>query len=134
MASALLRDETMTGREIASWTLPGLPDRVTARELLRLRVREEVARYNARHDAVAGGLFRGLVRPRAAVETPDGFRLPPATRVDWEVQADAACAAFTGNAFVMLAGDRQVDSLDELIDLPACDSIVFIRLIPLVGG
>jgi hypothetical protein len=125
-----MRDETLTGREIGSWTLPGLPEQITARELLRLRVREEVARFNAtRND-----LFRGLVRPAAATETPHGFRMPGGDRVDWEAQADAACAAFARNGFVMLTGDRQVEDLDELIDLRRDNEISFIRLIPLVGG
>ena len=130
MIDAVLSDETMTGREIASLVLPGLPDTITARELVRLRVREEVARFN-----LAGGrLFHGLVRPPSATETPQGFRLPAATRIDWQAQADAACAAFDGNGFVMLAGDHQIETLDEVIDLRLCDSVAFIRLIPLVGG
>ncbi|BEL07568.1 hypothetical protein Q0Z83_057590 [Actinoplanes sichuanensis] len=129
MADALLRDETMAGREISSWVLPGLPDVVTARELLRERVREEVARFHA-----TGGLFHGLVRPVAATETPQGFRLPGSTHIDGEAQADAACAAFERNGFVMITGSRQIESLDELIDLRDGDSIAFIRLVPLVGG
>jgi hypothetical protein len=106
MPDALVRDETMTGREIDSWTLPGLPDTVTARELIRLRVREEVARLNA----AEGG------------------------RIDWESEAAAACTSFTRNGFVMLAGEHQVEDLDELIDLRRGDAIAFIRLVPLAGG
>jgi hypothetical protein len=110
-----VRDETMTGREIESWLLPGLPDEMTARELLRLRVRLEAG-------------FRGLVTP-----APGG----PADcekEVDWERQADAACAAFAGNGFVMIAGARQVEDLDEVIDLARAAEVAFIRLVPLVGG
>ncbi|WP_306210367.1 hypothetical protein [Actinoplanes sp. RD1] len=130
MAEARLRDETMTGRELATRTLAGLPDRITARELLRLRVRDEVARYNAG----GGKVFRGLVRPAAATETPQGFRLPGGHRIDWEHQADIACAAFAGNGFVMLTSDRQIEHLDEWIDLRHDNEVSFIRLIPLVGG
>ncbi|WP_305788664.1 hypothetical protein [Symbioplanes lichenis] len=130
MAEARLRDETMTGREIATRTLPDLPDRITARELLRLRVRDEVARHNA----AGGDVFQGLVRPSAATETAQGFRLPGAHRIDWEQQADIACAAFAGNGFVLLTSDRQIEDLDEWIDLRHDNEISFIRLIPLVGG
>lgn len=130
MAKALMRDETMTGREIDAWVLADLPDLVTARELVRLRVREEAARFNA----AGGELFRGLVRPAAASETPQGVRVPPGARIDWVAQADAACDAFGRNGFVMLTGDRQIDDLDELIDLRRDSEISFIRLIPLVGG
>jgi hypothetical protein len=92
-----VREETMTGREIESWLLPGLPDEMTARELLRLRL-----------DAGGG----------------------PATGE----QVEAACAAFARNGFVMIVGERQVDDLDEVIDLTRAAAVSFIRLVPLVGG
>ncbi|GAA0558510.1 hypothetical protein GCM10010172_46910 [Paractinoplanes ferrugineus] len=122
MAEVIVRDETMAGRAIDEWVLPDLPDRITARELVRLRVREEVARRDAgpaRRDT-----FRGLVRPA------DGSR----SRLDWVTQAEIACAGFASNAFVMIAGDRQVADLDEVIDLERAHAVSFLRLTPLVGG
>ncbi|MEU4218769.1 hypothetical protein [Actinoplanes sp. NPDC026623] len=122
MAEVVVRDETMAGRLIDEWVLPDLPVRMSARELVRLRVREEAARFNAapaRPDS-----FRGLVRPAD----------PARPRLDWEAQADAACAGFAGNAFVMIAGDRQIEDLDEVIDLERAHAVAFIRLTPLVGG
>jgi hypothetical protein len=130
VAEVSVRDETMSGKLIGSWQLPDLPEAITARELVRLRVREEVARFNA----TAGGVFRGLVRPSGSVETPDGFRLPAGRRLDWEAQADIACTAFDRNGFVMLVGDRQVEDLAEVIDLRQNPAVAFIRLVPLVGG
>src|SRR5689334_5036383 len=82
MAELVVRDETMVGRAIGEWVLPDLPDRITARELVRLRVRDEVARFNAapaRRDT-----FAGLVRPAGQSRT----------RVEWEAQAEIACAGF----------------------------------------
>lgn len=130
MAEVMVRDETMAGRAIDTWILPDLPDEITARELLRLRVREEVARFHA----TAGDVFRGLVRPVAADETPAGFQVRAGRRLDWVAQADAACAAFARNGFVMIVGDRQVDDLDQLIDLRRDPTVAFIRLVPLAGG
>jgi hypothetical protein len=130
MADVTVRDETMSGRAVDSWVLPDLPDEITVRELLRLRVREEVARFNAAGD----GVFRGLVRPADAAETPDGFAVGRGRRLDWTAQADVACAAFERNGFVMLVGDGQVDALDELIDLRGDTTVAFIRLVALVGG
>jgi hypothetical protein len=140
VAEVLVRDETMTGREIESWVLPGLPDEITARELVRLRVREEVARFNAS----GSGVFRGLVRPSrsssagaaAAGAAAAGAASGGASsgRIDWEAQAEVACAAFAGNGFVMIVGERQVEDLDEVIDLRWTPSVAFIRLVPLVGG
>ncbi|MEU7980953.1 hypothetical protein AB0B63_20775 [Micromonospora sp. NPDC049081] len=130
MATVTVRDETATGRAIDQWPLAGLPERISARELVRLRVREEVARFNAdRKD-----LFRGLVRPTDAEATWNGYRVGPGRRLDWERQADAACAAFARNGFVLLVGDRQVEDLDEEIDLLAEPDVAFVRLVALVGG
>lgn len=120
MAEVLVRDETMSGREIEAWVLADLPDEITARELLRLRVRDQVARFNSGSAAA----FRGLV----------GRVQPGPAKLEWVEQADVACAAFAGNAFIMLAGDHQIDDLDELIDLRRDTAVAFIRLVPLVGG
>jgi len=130
VAEVSVRDETMSGKLIESWLLPDLPDSTTARELVRLRVREEVARFNL----TAGDVFRGLVRPSGARETLDGYRVPDGRRLDWEAQADIACAAFERNGFVMLVGDRQVEDLVEVVDLRLNPAVAFIRLVPLVGG
>lgn len=130
MATVTVRDETATGRAIDQWPLAGLPERISARDLVRLRVREEVARFNAdRTD-----LFRGLVRPTDAEATGNGYRVGQGRRLDWERQADAACAAFVRNGFVLLVGDRQVEDLDEEIDLLAEPEVAFVRLVALVGG
>lgn len=130
MAKLMVRDETMSGRATESWVLPDVQDEISARELLRLRVREEVARFNATSTEV----FRGLVRPADSRETPDGFVVREGRRLDWEVQADTACAAFERNGFVMLVGERQIDDLDEMIDVSCDRTVSFIRLVPLVGG
>ncbi|GAB2804380.1 hypothetical protein GCM10027176_06650 [Actinoallomurus bryophytorum] len=130
MATLALLDETATGGRLAESTLTGLPDRMTVRELVRLRVREEVARHNAapsRH-------FTGLVRPDDAEAEANGYRLREARRLDWERQADIAERAFAHNGFIVLAGDRQVESLEEVVDLEVHTELVFIKLVQLVGG
>jgi hypothetical protein len=44
---AVVREETPSGRAIDTWVLPDLPDSIIARDPLRVRVCEEVARYNS---------------------------------------------------------------------------------------
>ncbi|MEU7924453.1 hypothetical protein [Micromonospora sp. NPDC049107] len=130
MVTVMVRDETATGRAVDSWPLTGLPERISARELVRLRVREEVARFNAarpRH-------FRGLVQPTDTEATLNGYRVAPGRRLDWEAQADRACVAFSHNGFLLLVGDHQVDDLDEEIDLRSDLDVAFVRLVALVGG
>ncbi|MFI1096784.1 hypothetical protein [Streptomyces sp. NPDC020917] len=131
MAAVTFRDETATGRPVADpWGVEGLPDRMTVRELIRLRVREEVARYNA---GTGGGRYHGLVRP-GATETELNGRRRERQPVVWERQADIAERAFAANGFFVLSGDRQVEDLDEVLDLTAGPELVFIELVPLAGG
>lgn len=47
MGTLVVHDQTGAGRPEATVSLPGLPERITVRELVRLRVREEFAWHNA---------------------------------------------------------------------------------------
>ncbi|WP_379872590.1 hypothetical protein [Marinactinospora rubrisoli] len=130
MARAIFRDESPLGDRLDAFELPDLPDSVTVRELIRLRVREEVARYNAD----PGPSFRGLVRPDDTEAELNGYHMRKRRSISWERQADIAERAFTRNGFVVLVGDRQVEDLDESVALTGDPEIVFIKLVPLVGG
>lgn len=130
MGSVTFRDETAAGRPLGAFQVPGLPERLTARELIRLRVREEVARHNA----APSRYFTGLVRPSDAEAELNGYRLSQPRQLDWERQADIAERAFLGNGFFVLAGDHQVEHLDDIVDLTSDPELVFIKLVQLVGG
>ncbi|MEU9478061.1 hypothetical protein [Streptomyces sp. NPDC048191] len=130
MGTVTFRDETATGKPVTEWRLSGLPERMTVRELITLRVREEVARYNAR----PGDRFNGLVRPDDAETELNGYRLRAPRPIDWERQAEIAERAFLSNGFFVLAGDRQAEELDEVVDLTVDPDLVFIKLVALVGG
>ncbi|MEV0351660.1 hypothetical protein AB0H88_38320 [Nonomuraea sp. NPDC050680] len=130
MALVTFRDETAAGRALEEFSLPDLPERISARELVRLRVREEVARYNA----APSHHFHGLVKPSDAEAELNGYRMRTARKLNWERQADAAEAAFARNGFLLLVGDRQIEDLDTEIDLIADPVVSFVKLVPLVGG
>ncbi|GAA3108398.1 hypothetical protein [Streptomyces echinatus] len=130
MATVTFRDETVAGKPFREWEVSGLPERMTVRELIRLRVREEVARHNARPDT----RFNGLVRPDDAETELNGHRLREPRRIDWERQARVAEQAFLTNGFFILAGERQVEDLDEVVDLATDPDLVFIKLVALAGG
>ncbi|WP_037607095.1 hypothetical protein [Streptacidiphilus rugosus] len=130
MATVTFRDETATGRALAAFDVAGVPERMTLRELIRLRVREEVARHNAG----PGDRFQGLVRPDDAEVELNGYRLRRPRQLDWERQAEVAERAFLRNGFFVLAGDRQVEELDEVVEIGDGAGLVFVRLVPLAGG
>jgi uncharacterized protein RhaS with RHS repeats len=127
--SVRVRDERSPGRAVGELELT-LERRTTLRDLIRTRVREEVARYNAE----PGERFNGLVRPTEAEEDANGYRLRKPRRLDWERQAQVAEEAFGRNGYFVLVGDRQVDDLDEELELTPETEIRFLRLTPLVGG
>lgn len=108
-------------------------ERVSVREVIRRRVFQEAAEYNARESA---GPFRGLVRPTEAEAALNGPREPrhAPRRVDPEEQFAAAVAAFSRNGFLVLTGDRQLTDLDEEVELTPGLEVTFLKLVPLVGG
>ena len=120
MPSVTIHDRTSTGDPTGTITLPGLPDGITLRQLIRLRVREEVARANVG----AWRVLLGLVQPAD----------PARTQIDWEVQADAAIDLFLANGFIVLVNGVQIIDLETRIDIKRDPDVRFIRLTPLEGA
>lgn len=123
-------DETTSGESRDSWQLDFAEERVSARELIRRRVLQEVAESDARES----GLFHGLVQPTGAERAPNGYRLRTPRRLDPEAQCALALDAFGRNGFLLLVADRQITDLDEEVDISAATEAVFLKLVPLVGG
>ncbi|MET9622423.1 hypothetical protein ABZZ37_16900 [Streptomyces sp. NPDC006464] len=81
----------------------------------------------------AGGLhaaeqrltLRELIRRRVAGEVAPG---------EAEGAYARAVAAFGRNGFLVLVGDRQVEELDETVELGRDTEVTFLRLVPLAGG
>ena len=132
-ARIVITDETSTGKVLheleLEWPLPI----VTAAELIELRVRDEVVRFNA-----SGGaeVFRGLIQPSEAEATLNAYEYRVRRRgpVDADEQCLKARLAFESNGFLLLAGDHQVSSLDEPIRITPDLRVSFVKLMPLVGG
>ncbi len=125
-----ITDETSSGQETARMLLDDVPNPIPLRDLIWHRVREEVARFNAR----SGPHFNGLVQPTDSESTLNGYALRRPRKLDPKAQAEAALTAFTRNAFFVFVADRQVDDLDEVLTLADTDVVSFVRLVPLVGG
>jgi hypothetical protein len=123
-------DESRPGRVASELVGLELPDRLTVRELVRTRVREEVAKANL--DRTRAHYL--LVEPTGAEVTLNGYRLREPRLIDWETQARIAEEAFERNGFFVLVDGRQVSSLDEELELTADSEIRFLKLTPLVGG
>lgn len=126
-----VQDETTGGERQDACTLEFPTERITVRELIRSRVYQEVKDHNVKRNQ---GVFRGLVQPSDAERELNGFRLKTPREVDWRKQFEVALESFERNGFLILVDDRQVESLDEEVELSKDTSIAFLRLVPLVGG
>ncbi|MFN2467409.1 MAG: hypothetical protein ABR521_04655 [Gaiellaceae bacterium] len=93
-------------------------------------MREEVANYNSEPTRD----FQTLVRPVDAEVTLNGFRFREPRMLDWRKQADAAERSFARNGFFVLVGNRQIEDLEEVLDLTPETEIRFVKLTALVGG
>ena len=118
------------GKPEHTFTVHVTGETVSVRELIRLRVFQEVEEYNHKQPAV----FRMLVQPGDTERTLNGYRFHKPRQVDPQVQYEKAIQAFEGNGFLVLVDDKQVESLNEEIALRPETSVSFLKLVPLVGG
>lgn len=123
-------DETTTGAKTPVLTIESLQAKVTVRELIRMRVYQEVQDYNRKLPET----FQGLVQPTDAEQTLNGFKMKRRAPVDFEAQFGKATAAFEKNGFLVLIDDHQVESLSDIVGLHADTEVSFVKLVPLVGG
>ena len=127
-----VRDETTSsfGSADEGFTLDLPSERITLRELIRTRVYQEVSDYNLHQPEY----FRGLVQPADAERTLNGFKVRQRRKIDPEKQFKRAIESFHRNGFFILVNDRQVDDLEEEIEIGADTSVTFLKLVPLAGG
>lgn len=130
MATVSFVDETTSGERHDAWGLEIFEERLSLRELIRRRVFQEVAEFNAREPE----LFTGLVQPSGAERALNGFRVRKGTKVNAEAQFAKAVESFSRNGFVVLVDDRQVEELDDEIELARHVEVTFLKLVALVGG
>lgn len=130
MGIVMFVDETTSGSRSDGWGLEIAEERLSVRELIRRRVFQEVAEYNARTPEV----FQGLVQPEDTERVLNGYALRTPRRIDPEKQTELALKAFAGNGFLVLVGDRQVTEPDEEIELVLGTEVTFLKLVALVGG
>ena len=132
LTELLIRDESTAslGKTEHTFTVHVSGEKISVRELIRLRVTQEVEEFNNRQPAV----FRMLVQPNDTERTLNGFKFHKPRLVNPETQYEKAIEAFEGNGFIVLVDDRQIESLETEIVFRPETSITFLKLVPLVGG
>jgi hypothetical protein len=135
-ATILIRDETPGAPSFHEWSLEVLTEHLTVRELIRSRVYQEVQDFNQMVAKKRGETneYRGLIQPTDSERTLNGYRLKTSRQIDWHEQLNRAINAFESNQVLVLINDRQVESLDEEIDIKPTTEVTFLKLTLLVGG
>lgn len=123
-------DEAAPGSQESRSGLAVSSSRLTLRDLIRERVRQEVAEYNQNQPEV----YRGLVQPEDSEKLLNGFRTRTRKPLDWERQFETAVRIFEQNGIFVLVDGAAVGSLDDMVELRTGTEIRFLRLVPLMGG
>jgi hypothetical protein len=132
LTKLLIRDETTAslGQAEHTFTVHVSGEKISIRELIRQRVTQEVEEFNNRQPAV----FRMLVQPNDTERTLNGFKFHKPRLVDPMTQYEKTIEAFEGNRFIVLVDDYQIQNLDDEIALHPETSVIFLKLVALVGG
>lgn len=116
-------------------------EQVTARELIAKRISDEIAllevetnKQRQAHNRTRSFLIRfDPGSPEAQLNAPLQQNRKLA-RYNREDEVAAAIAGFETNKFVMLFDDQQVDDLDAPLAVTPQSELIFLRLVPLIGG
>ena len=127
-----VRDETTAGDVLGALDLQLEHERISVRELIRARVHQEVRAFNAQQ--TSKDRFVGLVQPTDAERELNGYRLRKPRLIDADKQTATAWRAFERGNVLLLVDDRQAEELDEEVTLRPVADVVFLKLVPLVGG
>lgn len=124
-----VRDERVPRAQTIELLLTLSARQLTARDLIAERVRAECDARLLGRDGQTGPV---LIEPDEKESTLNGTKAALEDRAQRHVQL--ALEAFESNAFILLVDDRQVETLDEALEVRDDSTITFLRLTALVGG
>lgn len=123
-------DETLPGTRVPGEPIALDQTSLTVRELIQLRIRSEVERFNQTRPDV----FQGLVQPEQSEQILNGFRVKSIGPLDADAQYRRACSSFERNGFLLLIDGTQYTDLDAQVEFHEQSEVQFIKLVPLIGG
>lgn len=126
----LISDELLNGTVTNQFEMQVESDQLTVADLIKKRVAIEIENYNKRLPEY----FNGLVQPKEAERTLNGYKLKAKQLIDVEKQIYIALDAFQKNGFFVLVDNEQLEELDQVVTLKSTSKIAFVKLTPLVGG
>lgn len=124
-----MRDLSRSGHELGRAQLDDLPAVVSLGELLGLRIRADVERYNAE----PGPVFVGLVQPADSVRHSDGHHMNAPRQLDADQLVAAAEQAVEAGILWFVVGDEETSDLTCEIDVEDHDVVVAVLGRPVVA-
>ena len=125
-----LVDESPGNAEQLWLSVEAPSERLTLRDLIRLRVECEVERYNARLPE----RYHGLIEIDERERMLQGDRPSPLEPLDPVQQVERAWKSFERNGFFVSVDGESIGSLDAPLQISAESDIRFLKLVPLMGG
>ncbi len=127
-----VRDEHFPSKAVTEMLLQLSSNTLTAADLISERVRAEL---DERHSSQLDGGHQFLVQPEADEVRLNGKKDGRTARAaDPDVCVAKALEGFENNAFILLVDDKQIETLEEPIDISENSVVTFLKLTPLVGG
>lgn len=131
MRTVLIKDRTFGGDNLNEVALQFEATEITVKELIERRVKREVEIYNSMADKP----YSGLVIPDQMEKLLNrGGKVKDRRKVDFEKQCYQALAGFLNSQFFVIINDKQVESLEQKVQVETIQEVEFIKLTPLVGG
>jgi hypothetical protein len=125
-----IQDESTSGELLTTTILQFPAETVTVKALIETRVAQEVERQQSE---TSNPIF-SLVVPRKEEAQLNSKSKQRKKTINVVEQQEVAIHAFQNNGFFLLVNDRQLTELDDTIQITPNSKVVFIKLIPLVGG
>ncbi len=129
MAEIVIEDRSSAGHVLRGSRLADLPDELTVRELIGIRVRGEVERHNAD----PAGIFSGLVQPEDSMAYSDGFHLDRVRELDADRQLRAFDEATERGLVSFELDGEPLEGPEATIDVADADTLVVHLRRPIVA-
>ena len=108
-------------------------ERITARDLIRRRIEQELATVDLNNEKA-----NWLITPDSKEKTLNGSRQFGPGAADGaqliEKNVEVAMRGFEAQSFLLFVDNHQVEALEECITISDNCTLTFIKLVPLVGG
>ncbi len=136
MAATICIRDSVVSRDTEDYTFDLLiaDESMTVRELIRERIYQEVDDFNRSLDARSADMETWRQRMARLLGGKQRADSLPIERVDWREPFGLAISAFEKMQLLVIVGERQTMSLDEVVRLKPETEVIFLRLVPLAGG